>query len=125
MRRNKPRPRAPAYSPGMHRPGCDPVDMRPDDFLCDFCLTAWDGQGPVVEGHQGSLICGACLRNAWTAVRATDSQPGPVRCVMCIEERSEPFWRGTARTEAVICRRCTLQAAAALKKDPDHRWSPE
>ncbi len=106
----------------MHRDGADPARMQPDDFLCDFCGRAWDGRFPMVEGHQGSLICGACLRVAYLDVvgaARTLGAPGP--CTMCLEERDDLAWRG-GRADAAICRRCIRQGGTRLHKDPDWDW---
>ena len=51
----------------MHRPGSDPLDMRAEDFLCDFCGEHWSEERPMVEGHHGSLACGPCLTAAFRA----------------------------------------------------------
>ena len=108
----------------MHRPGADVHDMAISDFLCDFCGRAWDGAFPMVEGHQGSLICGACLTIAYTEVIRSDTPPGPASdtCTMCLEERDDPTWRSPAQ-EASICRRCIRQSGTKLEKDPDWPWT--
>ncbi|MFM9170969.1 MAG: hypothetical protein ACKOTD_12900, partial [Phycisphaerales bacterium] len=49
----------------MRRPECDPDDVRMEDVLCDFCRRAWGESLPMVEGHQGSCICGDCLADAF------------------------------------------------------------
>jgi len=108
----------------MHRPNADPADMQVSDFLCDFCGRAWDGAFPLVEGHQGSLICGSCLTVAWTEVviQGLDAAPKGATCTLCLEERDDPCWSSPVR-DAIVCRRCVKQAAGRLHKDPDWDWT--
>ncbi len=107
----------------MQRPGADPNDMTVSDFLCDFCGRAWDGAFPMVEGHQGSLICGSCLTVAWTEVVTleTDAAPAGATCAMCLQEKDDPMWASPVR-KAFACRPCVKQAAGRLHKDPDWDW---
>ncbi len=108
----------------MQRPGANPDDMNPADFVCDFCLTPWDGASPVVEGHRGSPLCGACLAAAYRELGLkpdpAGNAPAASTCVMCLEERKEPGWHGA--TPAVICKRCAKQSAAVLAKNKDYQW---
>lgn len=108
----------------MHRPGSNPLDMQTSDFLCDFCGREWDGAFPMVEGHQGSLICGSCLTVAYTEVvlQRMNAAPAGCTCTMCLEERDEDAWKSPVRDEAVICKRCINQGAGRLHKDPDWDW---
>lgn len=108
----------------MQRPGANPLDMQVEDFLCDFCAKAWDGEFPMVEGHKGSLICGDCLTVAYRQILVDDAPNAPdgAPCTMCLEHRDEPAWRSPVREEAVICRRCCKQSAGRLTKDPDVAW---
>lgn len=108
----------------MQREGANPLDMQAEDFLCDFCGRAWDGAFPMVEGHQGSLICGECLAFAYREILIDDAPNAPEgsRCTMCLEHRDEPAWRSAACGHAVICRRCCKQSAGRLAKDPDVVW---
>lgn len=113
----------------MHRKGANPTDMRPADFICDFTGKAWDGTFPMVEGHQGSLICGDALRVAFTEVvlLGQGSMPTGATCAMCLEQRDEPGWQspvpvGPHESGAAICRRCIRQSATKLEKDPDWGW---
>lgn len=109
------------------------MDMQPADFLCDFCRRAWDGTFPMVEGHQGSLICDRCLTAAYRALVMDQTGLGSVgsglKCTLCLEERDEPEWISPTFDDAVICRRCLKQGAGRLHKDPDWAWrkpdSPE
>ena len=99
--------------------------MKPEDFLCDYCRRAWDGTFPMVEGHQGSLICGECLSAAYRALVLHEGDgvgPG-LRCAMCLEERAQAEWRGSAEPGAIACERCIRQAAQSLSKDPDWEWT--
>lgn len=107
----------------MRRDGHDPMNVQMSDVLCDFCAREWSDALPMVEGHQGSCICGDCLTAAFRAlVIETPSAPaGPVRCTLCLEDRDEPGWQGGARP-ARACRRCVRQSAAVLAKDPDSGW---
>jgi hypothetical protein len=107
----------------MRRPDTNPDDVQPEDVLCDFCGTAaWADEQPCIEGHHGSIICGRCLTLAWTAVQIDKAPVEPRACTMCLEERDEPGWQGTA-AGAHICRRCVKQAAGALHKSKDWDWS--
>lgn len=119
----------------MHRPGCNPDDLRMSDVLCDFCHREWTDQRPMVEGHRGSCICGACLEVAYTQLMAPREElageqtaaPPPSTalrrtCVLCLEEHPPPFWESPLNPEALACRRCVRQSAAVLQKDPDSHW---
>lgn len=109
----------------MQRENADPNDMQVSDFLCDFCGRTWNGAFPMVEGHQGSLICGGCLTVAFseTAIAGTDMAPAGATCTMCLEEREDPMWASAAREGAYACRRCLKQGAGRLHTDPDWDWS--
>lgn len=109
----------------MQREGADKTDMRVSDFICDFSLKEWDGEFPLVEGHQGSLISGDCLTIAYTQVvlNGTNSAPEGYTCTMCLEQRDDPAWQSPMNEEAVICKRCIKQGAGRLHKDPDWDWS--
>lgn len=107
----------------MHRPGANPADMHPHDFLCDFCRRAWDGTFPMVEGHKGSLICGPCLTVAYTEVVLLDAAPGDEHaCTMCLEAKTVPGWNSPAIESAWICLHCIKQSAGKLHNDPDWDW---
>lgn len=101
--------------------------MQPADFLCDFCGRAWDGTFPLVEGHKGSLICGACLTVAYTeavlldAPDASDSGE-PHTCTMCLQRKPPPGWLSPVCESAWICLNCIKQSAGKLHKDPDWDW---
>lgn len=111
----------------MRRPGADEDNLAMSDFWCDFCHQGWTDERPMVEGHQGSLICSACLtlacRECLVEKRSAEAQSGETpTCLMCLEERKDRLWRSPAYTEAVACERCIRQAAAALEHDPDFKW---
>lgn len=107
----------------MHRPGANPEDMQPPDFLCDFCGRAWDGTFPMVEGHKGSLICGPCLTVAYTEVVLLDAAgDGQHDCTMCLEAKDVPGWNSPAVDTAWICLNCVKRSAGKLHTDPDWDW---
>jgi len=108
----------------MRREGCDPMNVRMSDVLCDFCGREWSDSLPMVEGHQGSCICGECLSAAYrTVVLSAPQEPAQagVRCTLCLENRDDPTWHAAAG-HACACRRCVRQSAAVLAKDPDFGW---
>ena len=107
----------------MQREGADLHNMQVSDFLCDFCARAWDGAFPMVEGHQGSLICGSCLSVAYTQVVLGNQGDAPegATCSMCLEERDEAMWSSPVR-DAYACRRCLRQAGTRLDRDEDWDW---
>jgi hypothetical protein len=106
----------------MRREGCDPMNVRMSDVLCDFCGHEWSDALPMVEGHQGSCICGTCLSAAYRAVvLSAPPAQAAARCTLCLEQRDEPTWQAPA-APATACRRCVRQSAAVLAKDPDLGW---
>lgn len=112
---------------GMRKPGTDPDNVQISDVLCDFCGGEWTLDPPLamVEGHQGSCICGKCLSVAYRHVvldKASSVRPG-YRCTMCLEERPDPGWESPISAEKSICKRCINQAAGALSKDKESGWS--
>ncbi|MFM9959526.1 MAG: ClpX C4-type zinc finger protein [Phycisphaerales bacterium] len=107
----------------MHRPGTDPDNMTMADFLCDFCHKAWEDRRPMVEGHQGSLICSDCLKVAYAEVLLGKSGVTGVKCLLCLEDRKEIFWQSPLADSAVACARCIRQASTALAQDPDSGWN--
>ncbi|MBL9000274.1 MAG: hypothetical protein JNK25_03985 [Phycisphaerae bacterium] len=93
-------------------------------FRCDFCHTAWREDLPMVEGHRGSLICGECLRAAFTGVvlkSAGEEAGGGVVCVLCLSAPEGKVWRREP-TGPAACRRCVNQSARVLAKDADSGW---
>lgn len=107
----------------MHRPGADPEQMTMADFLCDFCRKPWDDRRPMVEGHQGSLVCGDCLKVAYVEVLIGKSGRTGAMCRLCLEERPELMWQSPLDESACACARCIRQAATAMAQDPDAGWS--
>lgn len=95
-----------------------------DYFKCDFCRNSWAEDRPMVEGHQGSLICVHCLTVGFTQVVVSGTgqplQP-PALCALCLEQRTDPHWRSPLQ-DAWACRRCLKQSAAILEKDPEYGW---
>jgi len=107
----------------VHREGTDPNNVQIEDVLCDFCgVAAWAQDTPCVEGHQGSLICGDCLSEAYETTAHLREGSSAGKCTMCLEKRDEPDWSGT-RAVAIICRRCVKQSAGVLHKAKDWDWS--
>ena len=110
------------------RPGADADNLGPADFLCNFCGRSWADDLPMIEGHQGNLICGRCLSVAYAEValhRGGEADPGPAdqpNCVMCLEHRTERRWASPMITGQAICVRCIRQAATALERDADSGW---
>ncbi len=105
----------------MHDPT---AEGTPAFFKCDFCASPWAEDRPMIEGHEGRLICSNCLALAYTTLAITDTGEPPTgwTCTMCLEERKQPGWRSPARDEAIVCLRCVKQAATQLDKDPDFEW---
>ena len=107
----------------MHDDRAEGADM----FKCDFCAQPWRERRPMVEGHQGALICGNCLAIAFTElVHLGLGSPvdADEACVLCREHgRDEPYWRSPARDGGVACTRCVKQSAGVLHKDADIPWT--
>jgi hypothetical protein len=118
----------------MRKPGTDENNVKMSDVLCDFCHREWTDDSPMIEGHQGSCICGECVARAYTAViveGASDAAPPDYFCVMCLEggrdraslgRAGEPGYKSPMH-EACICRRCTKLAAGVLHKSTDYEWT--
>jgi hypothetical protein len=108
----------------MRKPGTNEQNVQMSDVLCDFCRSEWAEELPMVEGHQGSTICGRCLAEAYRSVllRKEGAELSGSKCVMCLENRAEPAWRSAAHPEAVVCKRCINQSAAVLAKDKEMGW---
>lgn len=118
----------------MRREGTNPDNVQMTDVLCDFCERAWTEDIPMMEGHQGSCICGRCLTVAYTDVAVIRNPDAPTDffCPMCRESAAdraslnradEPGWRSPVRSGAVICRRCIKLAAGTLAKDAESGWA--
>jgi hypothetical protein len=118
----------------MYHPDTDPDNVRPEDVLCDFCRRPWADDVPMIEGHQGSCVCGRCLAvaSADLAMGGRAAEPADFTCSMCLESgrdrqaldrAGEAGWPSPAYPESVICRRCVDLAARTLHRDPDHDWT--
>ena len=121
----------------MFRPGTDENEVRMSDVLCDFCHRAWTEDVPVVEGHQGAIICGNCLAVGYDAIVNHDGGAGVLAggyaCRMCLENDEdraaldrpgERGWPSPLHPDVAICTRCVRMAAEKLTGDPDFAWTP-
>ncbi len=117
----------------MHKPDTDADSVRMEDVLCDFCQRHWTVDQPMIEGHQGSCMCGRCLTIAYTEVvlNDVDCSPEAFKCPMCLEDHAdrealsragEAGWQSPVDERAVICRRCIELAAKTLEKNRDFDW---
>lgn len=95
-------------------------------IACDFCGTDWDQVKPMIEGHQGSVLCLSCLEQALANLWPS---PAPIRCTLCLREQpaGTSHWRPpspnpVANPAATVCRSCVEQAARTFDKDPDVDW---
>ncbi len=108
----------------MRREGTDPNNVRIEDVLCDFCRQSWALEIPVIEGHQGSIICGTCMSVAWrcmTDAEGVGDEGSTFSCTMCLEMREDARWESPL-SGARICARCVKLAATALEKDKESGW---
>ena len=116
----------------MRKPQTDESNVQMSDVICDFCHREWTESRPMVEGHQGSCICGDCLRIAYVELVLTPAseQPLGAKCVLCLEDAAdraalgrgaEPGWT-SPHFDASVCRRCLKQSAGVLHTDPDINW---
>lgn len=106
----------------MLRPGADPTNVQQSDVLCNFCRRVWTDDLPLIEGHQGSIICGYCLRAACERLDAGSLVPSHSSCTMCLEHRDDPAWESPDVKESVICARCINLGAKSLERDKDFNW---
>lgn len=117
----------------MRKPETDENNVQMSDVLCDFCHVEWTEARPMLEGHQGSCICGNCLSIAYREVILHEQNVAGAafRCAMCLESEKdraaiergdEPGWRSPLYEDATICRRCIKLASGALHKDADSGW---
>ena len=93
------------------------------ESLCDFCGARFEDE-PMIQGHQGSLICLRCLSVAYADVVhfGGGHEGAGMRCTMCLEDRKQAQWESPVREGARICLRCIKQGATALEKDPESGW---
>jgi hypothetical protein len=95
---------------------------------CDFCGDDWDQVKPMIEGHQGAVLCLECFKRAFDAMPA--GEVGSVfKCTVCLREQGPdmPRWApaerpASANQEAWICADCVTLAAKTFHKDPDVPW---
>ena len=107
----------------MRREGCDEDNLKPEDFLCDFCGKHWETDRQMVEGHRGSLICSRCLTEAYRIVNREgggEAVPSMINCTLCVAHHDTPHWKGPAGL--VACKRCIEQSARIIEKDADAAW---
>jgi hypothetical protein len=118
----------------MRKPTTNESNVQPTDVLCDFCRREWSDDVPMLEGHQGSCICGRCLTVAYTeiVIGERDTAPEQFTCPLCLENAddraalkrgAEPGWSSPTGEVAVICRRCIKMAAKALHRSKDYDWT--
>ena len=110
----------------MFKDGANPEEIEMSDVLCDYCHGHWREEIPMIEGHQGSCICGKCLKMAWSQVvvnRMNDSDD-EWTCRMCLEKRDEPCYQSPVQSDAFICRRCIRMGAHALRTENAEGWDP-
>ena len=76
---------------GMRKPGTNENNVEMTDVLCDFCQREWSEDIPMVEGHQGSCVCGNCLskNNVW--IRA--SGKGTIYSFSVVHQTPGPAFR--------------------------------
>ncbi len=118
----------------MRKPGTDPNNVQMSEVLCDFCHREWSPDEPMIEGHQGSCLCGRCLTVAYTEVilHGNTTAPPQYKCPMCLEESGdresldragEGGWQSPVGESAVICKRCIELAAQSLGKNSEWEWT--
>jgi len=109
----------------MRKPGADEDNIQPTDFLCDFCGCEWTEELPMVEGHKGTLICGACLREAYRRVLLAGESSGAegYACTLCLLTKTEPAWESPSLPPATACKWCIERSAKLLAKDPETKWT--
>lgn len=96
-----------------------------DYFKCDFCRRSWAEDRPMVEGHQGSLICAQCLSASYAEVvnaKGGVEPPEGVKCTLCLEDKAEMHWESPMFPGTFACRRCVNQSARILEKDKEYGW---
>jgi hypothetical protein len=116
----------------MRKPGTDEDNVQMSDVLCDFCHREWTEDLPMVEGHQGAVICGNCLTIAYDeVVNRSEGTDEPYTCVLCregpedraaMDRVGEPGWLSPVSDGAAACRRCLKRSAGVLHTDPDWSW---
>lgn len=97
---------------------------------CDYCGRLWDMHEPMIEGHQGSVLCLACLARA---IDDGGNEPAKrVKCTLCLRDfdpgDGETIWQyadppAEANAQARLCGDCAAQADRAFDRDPDTNWT--
>lgn len=103
----------------------DPNNAQMSDFVCDFCGREWADERPMVEGHQGSLICRECLDEAFERVWLLDQGvpvPDGKTCILCLADNGDPAFEGTRAPGVYACKRCIKQSVVMLERDPDYGY---
>jgi hypothetical protein len=109
----------------MRREGCDEDNLQMSDVMCDACAKEWTHELPMVEGHQGSCICGRCLTVAYADLVNNKGGEAPegYKCTLCLELREDPGWVSPMFDDKCFCRRCVKQCSGVLNKDKETDWS--
>jgi len=90
---------------------------------CDFCSRDWDGQEAMIEGHHGSIICLACLKQA-LAEQITGGEK--YKCTLCLRFNMPPelpHWANPAHPESIVCQECLYQSARTFSRNKDVPWT--
>ena len=97
---------------------------------CDFCGTDWDEELAMIEGHRGSVLCLACLKQALDNAEPSDEA---FTGTLCLAEKpaGTSVWKHPDPTPspglnpgALLCWDCIRLAAKGFHKDKevDFRW---
>ncbi|MCZ6835043.1 MAG: hypothetical protein O7G85_04645, partial [Planctomycetota bacterium] len=76
----------------MRKPGTNEDNVQMTDVICDFCHREWNEAIPMLEGHQGSCLCGNCLKIAYTELVLNKHVPeheDDWKCPMCLESSED------------------------------------
>ncbi|TVS07564.1 MAG: hypothetical protein EA423_03830 [Phycisphaerales bacterium] len=97
-------------------------------FKCDYCLSPWSEDRPMVEGHRGSLLCVRCLEVAYRELVVEKGEGEKIatgdECRLCLQSNDKPHWRSPVDEAALLCRSCVKRCAAIMAKDKETDWSP-
>lgn len=112
----------------MRKDGCDPDRLMMSDVMCDFCRDEWSETLPMVEGHQGSCICGSCLTIAFVetadanAPGADANAPGSDASAPGSDASAQGAEGGAASTSGVVrggmCKLCLETRSEPLWQSP-------
>ena len=61
----------------MRKPDTDESNVQMSDVLCDFCSRVWTEDIAMIEGHQGSCICGNCLSLSYVDLVLNENDTSP------------------------------------------------